>query len=91
MVLEWKAGVEHVVPDALSRLPVAGTAGVDVDDSFPDDSSFAVEGASAETLGPELDGVRLADLDPTPTAQADDAVALAPPPPPAPGLSLIHI
>ena len=85
MVLEWKAGVEHVVPDALSRLPVAGTAGVDVDDSFPDDSSFAVEGASAETLGPELDGVRLADLDPTPTAQADDAVALAPPPPPAPG------
>ncbi|CAB1096027.1 unnamed protein product [Ectocarpus sp. CCAP 1310/34] len=28
MVLEWKAGVEHVVPDALSQFPVAGTAEV---------------------------------------------------------------
>ncbi|CAB1106770.1 unnamed protein product [Ectocarpus sp. CCAP 1310/34] len=41
LALEWKAGVEHVVPDALSRLPVANPVEVDVDDSFPDDLSFA--------------------------------------------------
>ena len=68
MELGWKAGVEHVVPDALSRLPVASPVEVDVDDSFPDDLSSATAGASVETLGPELDGVRLGELDP---AQAD--------------------
>ncbi|CAB1107107.1 unnamed protein product [Ectocarpus sp. CCAP 1310/34] len=34
--LEWKAGVEHVLPDAWSRLPVANPVEVDVDGSFPD-------------------------------------------------------
>ena len=73
MELEWKAGVEHVVPDALSRLPVASPVEVDVDDSFPDDLSSAAAGVSVETLGPELDGVRLAELDPVQTDHVGDA------------------
>ncbi|CAB1100402.1 unnamed protein product [Ectocarpus sp. CCAP 1310/34] len=80
MVLEWKAGVEHVVPDALSWLPVAGPAEVDVDDASRDDLSSAVEGASVEVLGSALDGVRLADLDPAQADQTEDAVAHVPPP-----------
>lgn len=73
MRLEWKAGVEHVVPDALSRLPVASPVVIDVDDSFPDDLSSAAAGASVEILGPELDGVRLAELNPVQADQVGDA------------------
>ncbi|CAB1108851.1 unnamed protein product [Ectocarpus sp. CCAP 1310/34] len=58
MELEWKAEVEHVVPDALSRLPVANPVEVDVDDSFPDDVSRAA-GAAVEIVGPELKGAML--------------------------------
>ncbi|CAB1118123.1 unnamed protein product [Ectocarpus sp. CCAP 1310/34] len=58
MELEWKAGVENVVPDALSRLPVANPVEVDVDDSIPDDLLSPAAGASVEILGPELDGRR---------------------------------
>ncbi|CAB1097320.1 unnamed protein product [Ectocarpus sp. CCAP 1310/34] len=73
MELEWKAGVEHVVPDALSRLPVANPVEVDVDDSFPDYLSSAAAGASLEISGPELKGVRLAELDPVQVDQVGDA------------------
>ncbi|CAB1121589.1 unnamed protein product [Ectocarpus sp. CCAP 1310/34] len=48
MELEWKAGVEHALPNALSRLTVANPVVVDVDDSFPDDLSSAAAGASLE-------------------------------------------
>ena len=73
MELEWKAGVEYVVPDALSRLPVGSPVEVDIDDSFPDYLPYAAAGASVETLGPELDGVRLAELDPVQADHVGDA------------------
>ncbi|CAB1100578.1 unnamed protein product [Ectocarpus sp. CCAP 1310/34] len=73
MELEWKAGVEHVVPDALSWLPVTCPVEVDADDSFPDDLSSTAAGASVEIVGPDLDGVRLAELDPVQVDRGGDA------------------
>ena len=62
-LLEYRAGVQHVVPDALSRLPHAKDTPADVDASFPD--GFP-SGAPSEFLGPRgpsLHGVWLADID----------------------------
>ena len=54
---------EHVVPDALSRLPHAKDTPADADDFFPDDFT---SGAPSDFLGPRgpcLDGVWLAEID----------------------------
>ena len=61
--LVWKAGAQHVLPDALSRLPHAPQPQPDIDDSFPDDPSMPSVAAANEPSGPVLDGVRLMDLD----------------------------
>ena len=60
MDLQWKAGQNHDLPDALSRLPRFETPGEDIDDSFPGDASDrqAYQGAR----GPILDGVLLSDM-----------------------------
>ena len=60
MDLQWKAGQNHNLPDALSRLPGFETPGDDVDDFFPGDASDrqAYRGARE----PILDGVFLSDL-----------------------------
>lgn len=64
MDLVWKEGAQHVLPDALSRLPHAPYPQGDVDDSFPDDPSSSSPSAFVGPRGPVLDGTRLADIDP---------------------------
>ena len=62
MVLEWRAGAQNVLLDALSRLPHIQNPQSHVDDSFPDDFT---SGASSEFVGPwgaSLDGVRLTEV-----------------------------
>ena len=71
MLLEWRAGVQHVVPDALSRLPHAKDTPADVDDSIPDDFT---SGAPSGFLGPRepsLDREWLAEIDAVGGAGAD--------------------
>ncbi|CAB1097364.1 unnamed protein product [Ectocarpus sp. CCAP 1310/34] len=62
IVFAWREGVHHVLPDALSRLPVASSPSVDIDDSFPDDFTSPDSATFVGPQGPVLDGVRLADL-----------------------------
>ena len=71
MLLEWRAGVQHVLPNALSRLPHSLESQANVDDSFPDNFTL---GAPSDVLGPKgstLDGVRLAKVDAENVAGAD--------------------
>ena len=61
MVLEWRAGVQHVLPESLSRLPHVQNPQADVDDSFPDDFTSGAPSEFVGPRGPSLDVVRLAD------------------------------
>ena len=65
LVLAWRPGAQHVLPEALSRLPHAPQPQPDIDDSFPDDVSVRSAAAAAlrDPSGPTLDGIRLADLE----------------------------
>lgn len=63
MVLEWRAGTQHVLPDALSRLPHNPSPGADISDAFPDDATSAQPQQFVGPRGPQLDGVLLADLE----------------------------
>ena len=63
MLLEWRAGVQHVVPDALSRLPHAKDTPADVDDFLLDDFTSGAPSDFLGPRGPSLDGVRLAEID----------------------------
>ena len=71
MLLEWRAGVQHVVPDALPRLPHAKDTPADVDDSFPDDFTSGAPSDFLGPRGPSLDGVWLAEIDAVGGAGAD--------------------
>ena len=64
ITMVWKSGVEHVLPDTLSRLPHSVEPQENVDDSFPDDATSAAPSDYVGSQGPTLDGVRLADLEP---------------------------
>eukprot|EP00903_Cladosiphon_okamuranus_P015718 g14508.t3 len=64
IIMVWKAGVEHVLPDTLSRLPYSAEPQEDVDDSFPDDATSKAPSDYVGPQGPKLDGVPLADLEP---------------------------
>ena len=61
--IEWRAGVRHVLPDALSRLTHVQNPEADVNDSFPDDFTSGAPSEFAVPRGPSLDGVRLAEVD----------------------------
>lgn len=63
IVMVWKSGVEHVLPDTLSRLPHATEPQEDVDDSFPDDITSGAPSDYVGPRGPTLNGVPLADLE----------------------------
>lgn len=63
IIMVWKSGVEHVLPDTLSRLPHSEEPQEDVDDSFPDDATSKSPSDYVEPQGPTY-GVRLADLEP---------------------------
>lgn len=63
MTLEWRAGTQHVLPDALSRLPHQPHQGDDIDDSFPDDGSSSQKEQFVGPRGPSLDGVLLSTLE----------------------------
>ena len=66
MILEWKEGALHVLPDALSRLPLPSTTAgaMDVDDSFPDDGTSQGVDHFVGPQGPRLDGILLTDMYP---------------------------
>ena len=57
--LRRRSGAKHQLPDALSRLPIGDTQGVDIDDSFPGDSSARTTYRGPR--GPVLDGVLLSE------------------------------
>ena len=57
------ASGQHVVPDALSRLPHAKDTPADADDSFPDDFTSGAPSNFLGARGPSLDGVWLAEID----------------------------
>lgn len=76
MELEWKEGAQHVLPDALSRLPHSPHPQADVDESFPDDFTSSAASAFVGPRGPVLNGVRLADLETLPVEV--DGIAGAP-------------
>eukprot|EP00752_Nemacystus_decipiens_P017631 g15802.t1 len=63
IVMVWKSGVEHVLPDTLSRLPHSAAPQHDIDDSFPDDATSGAPSDYVGPRGPTLDGVPLADLE----------------------------
>ncbi|CAN0436657.1 unnamed protein product, partial [Pylaiella littoralis] len=63
MTLEWRAGTNMALPDALSRLPHAPEPGADIDDSFSDDGTSASPEQFVGPRGPSLEGVLLADLE----------------------------
>lgn len=61
MDLQWRKGLLHTAPDALSRLRRRGHSGepeTAIDTSFPDDTSLEVH-RSQEPEGPVLEGVSL--------------------------------
>lgn len=61
MNLRWRPGVNHQLPDAVSRLPFGDEPGADADySSFPDDSSSRT--IYRGPLGPVLDGLLLSEL-----------------------------
>ena len=60
LILLWRPGPQHRLPDALSRLPIADAPGADVDDSFPDDSSTWTTYRGPQ--GPVLDGILVSEL-----------------------------
>lgn len=62
IIMVWKAGVEHVLPDMLSRLPHSTEPQEDVDDSFPDGVAPKAPSDYVGPQGPTLDGVPLVDL-----------------------------
>ena len=64
MTLRWREGCQHVLPDALSRLPHSRMPQADVDDSFPDDLSSRDRADFVGPRGPILDGTRLSELEP---------------------------
>ena len=64
ITLRWRPGAQHVLPDALSRLPHAPHPQHDIDDSFPDDPSMPSATVAHEPTGPVLDGTKLVDLEP---------------------------
>lgn len=59
----WKAGVEHALPDTLSRLPHSTEPQKDVDDSFPDVATSKAPSEYVVPQDPTLDGVPLVDLE----------------------------
>ena len=63
MVLAWRAGVQRILPEALSRLSHVQNPQADVDDSFPDDFTSGAPSELVGPRGPRLDGVRLAEGD----------------------------
>ncbi|CAN0439143.1 unnamed protein product, partial [Scytosiphon promiscuus] len=76
IIMVWKAGVEHVLPDALSRLPHSPEPQEDVDDSFPDDATSRAKSDYVGPQGPTLDGFRLVDLATT-SPDEDEPVTVA--------------
>lgn len=62
IIMFWKAGLEHVLPDALSRLPHSAEPQEDVDDSFPDDTNSKAPSDYVGLQGPTLEGVRVVDM-----------------------------
>ena len=77
MELRWRPGANRQLPDALARMPIEDTPGVDVDDSFPDESSTRT--TYGYPRGPVLDGVLLSELgiDEVDTYVGKDAVVVA--------------
>eukprot|EP00752_Nemacystus_decipiens_P015070 g13425.t1 len=63
IVIVWKSGVEHVLPDTLSRLPHSTEPQHDTDDSFPDDATSGAPSDYVGPRGPTLEGVPLADVE----------------------------
>ena len=64
MIMNWRPGTSHQLPDALSHLLHPSAAGDSMDDSFPDDTS---SGNPTDYVGPRrpiLDGQLLNDLEP---------------------------
>ena len=85
ILLKWRAGVQHVEPDALSRLPHVKDTPVDVDDSFPDDFTSEAPSDFLGPRGPSLGGVWLAEIDAVGGAGTDsgDSLSELSPAPPA--------
>ncbi|CAB1099388.1 unnamed protein product [Ectocarpus sp. CCAP 1310/34] len=77
MVLKWRKGTDHVVPDALSRLRRKGLGEPDVDTTLPDDGSGEVWGSGPE--GPVLEGVPLQRMAQSQLVAAEERRSDAPP------------
>ena len=80
MVLVWRAGVQHVLPDALSRLPHTQTPQADVDDSFRYDFTSKAPFGFLGPREPSLDGIRLAGVEAVGVGEKDGGGSLAYPP-----------
>lgn len=77
MNLQWKAGQNHLLPDARSRLPRFEVRGEDIDDPFLGDASNRQ--AYREPWEPVLDGVLLSEmgLDRTGVSPPESVAAVA--------------
>ena len=64
MIMKWRPGTSHQLPDALSRLLRPGAAGDSIDDSFPDDTPSGNPTDYVGPRGPFLDGQLLNHLEP---------------------------
>ena len=60
IILTWRPGAQHKLPDAMSRLPNKSNVIEDFDDSFPGDDSLP--NVYRGPQGPVLDGVHLETL-----------------------------
>ena len=60
IILKWRPGTQHQLPDAMSRLPNKGVVIEDFDDSFPGDE--LLPNVYKGPQGPVLDGVHLETL-----------------------------
>ena len=77
MTLQWRAGTQHQLPDALSRLFGNTPEGTDVDDAFPDDSTLKSDRRTKGPQGPTLDGIPLSQLGEERREPADPAAITA--------------